>query len=155
MNISVEDYEKISAIVQSPNSKDLMENLIKIYASQSVDHATHLIEVIPAVSSAAMQILNKYLVDSCQVSTMLINQRCMEIDKEGMYFASMVPVCKQMFPKGTIEGHSKAQKEYFDLFLKLFKDKKQFDWNNPLDISWAKQYEYYDYLAKVKEVNNL
>lgn len=44
MNISVEDYEKISAIIQSPNSKDLMENLIKIYASQSVDYATHLIK---------------------------------------------------------------------------------------------------------------
>ena len=67
------------------------------------------------------------------------------------YFATMVPVCKTLFPDGYPKNGNLAEREYFNKFISLLKNKKAFDWNDHSDISWAKQYDYYDYLTVIKE----
>ena len=65
------------------------------------------------------------------------------------YFATMVPVCQTLFSNGEPENGNLAQKEYFNKFLELFKNKKAFSWNKESDVEWAIQYDYYDYLQMI------
>jgi hypothetical protein len=79
----------------------------------------------------------------------LIVQQELKIDKDpSSYFASMVPVCMALFPKGTAKGRSDIEKRYFDCFRQLFSDKKIFSWEK--NGEWAVSNGYANYLKLVE-----
>ena len=78
-----------------------------------------------------------------------MQQRKMEPDKEGYFFASMLPVVMVLFPNGNCTGGTPAEKEYFELFLEQFRNPKIFTWKK--DGKWAKDFGYDKYLRLVEE----
>lgn len=86
--------------------------------------------------------------DYSEAAHWLVVQREMEPDRTGMFFATMLPVCKVMFPNGNADGRSEAEKRYFQQFLDAFSDKKQFSWKR--DRTWADLHNYTDYLQLVE-----
>ena len=144
------DYEKsiLSEIVEWEDADEAVTYLLQAYAKRSVDNARKLLGLIPGIADAAIEQVTEYASLHSQASYWLMAQREMEPDKSGMFFASMVPVCKARFPSGNSVGCCKAEKEYFDQFLMLFQDKKQFSWEK--DKGWADTHGYTEYLRLVE-----
>lgn len=122
--------------------------LIKNFAKADMTNARMLLGTIPGIVDAAIGKVTEFAARHSQASYWLMCQREMEPDKSGMFFASMLPVCMARFPSGNSEGCCKAEKDYFDLFLTMFRDKKQFSWEK--DKGWADMHGYTDYLLLVE-----
>lgn len=122
--------------------------LIRNFAKNSTANAQLLLSEIPAIAEAMLTRIAERASLYSQASYWLMCQREMEPDKSGMFFASMLPVCMARFPAGNSDGCCKAEKDYFDLFLTLFQDTKQFSWEK--DKGWADTHGYTDYLRMVE-----
>lgn len=149
--MSMTAYELVQAdgLVESENAWEIMERMIRRYAKKDLESAQHLISLIPDVAESALDIVGKRSGDNYRAAHWLLMQRKMEPDKEGYFFASMLPVCMVLFPNGNAKGGNEAEKEYFDLFLEQFRNPKVFNWKD--DGDWAKSYGYDKYLRLVEE----
>lgn len=146
--LSYEKQKKIMEILDWDDCDDAIEFMNNQYAFRNYANALRLIKSIASISDTLVNKMAEITSSYSQAAHWLMFQREMSVDKEGMYFASMVPVCMAMFPDGTADGKSMADREYFDLFVNLFKDKKQFSWKR--DELWAKNNGYTDYLKMVE-----
>ena len=136
-------------IATSQNATDAVEFIVKEYSENGVDNALHLLNLIPKISEILVKKVSNVARNYSQAAFWLMCQREMEDDKDGTLFASMVPVCMAMFPSGNADGKSNAEKKYFEQFLHLLSDKKQFSWEK--DKSWADMFGYTDYLRLVEK----
>lgn len=146
--LSYEKQKKLMDILDWDESDEAVEFLNNQYAFRNYANALRLIKSIANISDTLVNKMAEVSGAYAQAAQWLLFQRKMNVDKEGMYFASMVPVCMAMFPDGTAEGRTLAEKEYFKLFVDLFKDKKQFKWAR--DAEWARTNGYTDYLRMVE-----
>lgn len=126
-----------------------MKTMIKEYSKDSLTKAQNLLGYINNIVCNIINISNKQIQELNQASWMLVFQKKMDEEDIHTYFATMVPVCKTLFYDGYPDNGNLAQKEYFDKFLELFKNKKAFSWNKESDVEWAIQYDYYDYLQMI------
>lgn len=145
------DREKafLLELLKGKDAEEMVMFTIKQYADMSVQNARLLLEVIPKIADAAIRIMAKDAADKALAAFWLMGQRKMEPDESGTYFASMVPVCKVLFPNGSYDGSCVAEAEYWELFIKQFQNPKVFSWSK--DAGWAENYGYTDYLKLVEE----
>lgn len=147
--ISIENEQKINELLSDENSELIMKFMINKYTNESIQNAQIMLSYINDVVSNMMKISATKIQDLNQASWMLLFQTQMDEDDIHSYFATMVPVVKTLFPNGYPENGNVAQKEYFNKFIKLCKNKKAFNWNKETDILWAKSYNYYEYLDMI------
>ena len=138
----------LDEILNWQDADEAVMYLIRNFAKNSTANAQLLLSEIPKIAEAMLNRITEIASLHSQASYWLMCQREMEPDKSGMFFASMLPVCMARFPSGNSEGCCKAEKDYFDLFLTLFRDKKQFSWEK--DKGWADMHGYTDYLRIVE-----
>lgn len=131
------------------NAEDAISFLLRKYSEQSADNAKFLLNAIPQVAELALERSRVVAVENANAAFWLICQRGMKVDNDGMYFASMVPVCKALFPEGKRKGCSKAESDYFDLFVKQFKNPNVFSWEK--DKAWADSLGYTEYLKIIEK----
>jgi len=122
--------------------------LIMQYSEQSVHHTSALLTAIPKVAEIALEQSRKVAKDFAEAASWLMWQREMKPDDSGMFFASMLPVCKSIFPSGKPTRGSKGELAYWKLFVEQFQNPKVFSWDR--DRTWAKQYGYTEYLELVE-----
>lgn len=149
--ISIENQQKIENLLMDENVDLIVQKIIHDYAEQSIDNAQKIINYITTVTDQIISNMDKQFSHAKQSANMLLIQTKMDKNEVSSYFATMVPVCKTLFPDGYPKNGNLAEREYFNKFISLLKNKKAFDWNDHSDISWAKQYDYYDYLTVIKE----
>lgn len=147
--ISSENEQKINDLLNDENAEFIMKTMINKYSANSLENAQNLSTYINDIISNIIKIASKNIQDLDQASWMLMFQREMDVKYVHTYFATMVPVCKTLFPDGEPINGNLAQKEYFNKFLGLCSNKKAFDWNNESDVSWAVQFDYHDYLDMI------
>lgn len=158
--LSAEIEQKINELVNDKDSELIMKTMIKEYSKDSLTKAQDLLSYINDVASNIINISSKQIQELSQSSWMLIFQTEMDKNDVHSYFATMVPVCKTLFPDGEMTNANFAQKRYFEKFIKLCENKKAFSWDNKSDVQWAKTYGYIDYLKMIwnsyirKETNN-
>lgn len=138
----------LDEILKWEDADEAVLYLVRNFAMNSTTNAQLLLSEIPKIAEAMLNRITERASIHAQASYWLMCQREMEPDKSGMFFASMLPVCMARFPSGNSEGYCKAEKDYFDLFLTLFRDKKQFSWEK--DKGWADMHGYTDYLLLVE-----
>lgn len=148
-NISIENEQKIRDLLNDEDAELIIKTMIKEYSKDSLIKAQDLLSYIKDVVSNIINISSRQIQELSQASWMLIFQKKMDEKDIHAYFATMVPVCKTLFSSGEPENGNLAQKEYFNKFLELFKNKKAFSWNKESDVEWAIQYDYYDYLQMI------
>lgn len=149
MALSSKDEMLLDTILAHEDVDEAMMYLIKNYAKRSTANAQFLLGTIPGLVDTAIQKMSEFAAMHSQASYWLMCQREMEPDKSGMFFASMVPVCKARFPAGNSDGCCKAERDYFDQFLSLFANKKVFSWEK--DRAWADTHGYTEYLKLVEK----
>ena len=144
----LEEENVLDEILGWQDAEEAVLYLMQNFAKKRVANAQTLIEAVPGIVDAAIEKMAETVSMHTQASYWLMCQREMNIEQSSMYFASMVPVCMARFPAGNAEGGCKAEQEYFDLFLKLFTNKKVFSWEK--DGSWANLCGYTKYLQLVE-----
>lgn len=148
-NISIENEQKIKDLLNDENAELIIKTMIKEYSKDSLIKAQDLLSYINDTVSNIIHIYNKQIVELNQASWMLLFQKEMDDKDIHTYFATMVPVCKTLFPNGEPENGNLAQKKYFNKFLELCENKKAFSWDNKSDVQWAKTYDYINYLKMI------
>lgn len=146
--LSEQEKQILFEILDWEDASEALGFLTKKYAEQSVHHARALLTLIPKVADEALEQVGQVAVDNAQAAYWLMCQREMEPDKSGMFFASMLPVCKAMFPNGKPKGGNKAEMDYWNLFIEQLQNPKVFSWKK--DRSWADHNGYTEYLELVE-----
>ncbi len=143
-----QEKQILQEILEWENVNEAVGFLIKQYSELSVHHARALLTVIPKVADEALERVGRVATDNAQAAHWLMCQREMKPDNSGMFFASMLPVCKVMFPNGKPKSGNKAEMGYWNLFVEQFQNPKVFSWKK--DRAWADQYGYTEYLELVE-----
>lgn len=145
--LSYKQESMIREILQGWYAEEFTLTLMNEFAEQSPDNCHTLIRSIDRLAYKMMELQQKETSSALHAAFMVIAQRAFNKKDYKTYFASMVPICKALFPSGTAEGESLAHQKYFDEFVKLLQDPKAFDIKR--DKSWTEQYGYLDYLMLV------
>lgn len=149
--LSEERIAIIYNILHSPTENEEVDLLIKEYAKQKRENASILLRLIPIISAIADEHHVKEVAETKNaLDTLLVYRYAPKVDKRTK-FAMMVQICKVLFPSGTANGGSNADKKFFKEFLDLFNDTKAFSWEE--DKLWADSFEYTDYLKLVEKSN--
>lgn len=144
-----EMIKDINNLLSKYNKDEIITAIIEEYTKDSVQNCQSLLDFIPKIAKHSMSILEKEISKKNTALYMLMIQNDIKIEgNEKAYFATMIPVCLTYFPKGKAEGGGKTEKDYFDLFCKLFKNEKAFSWER--DKDWADRFGYSEYLRLVE-----
>ena len=145
----------LESILQNEKAGEIIKYLMEEYAKQSVSNARELHKHTNWLVDSIIEKTARRNQELYHAGTMLVFQRSMPanslVKDPSTAFAVMVPVCKALFPKGTADGESEADRRYFNQFLELFRNEKAFDWKN--DKRWTDTMGYTEYLQLVEQKN--
>ena len=141
----------LDEIIGWEDARSAVEYILAEYASKGTENSLHILGQIQNIATILTQQADKKASDYYRAAWFLIAQRTMEPDQSGMFFSTMLPVCKAMFPGGKADGHCESMRRYFQQFLDMFRDKKQFSWEK--DKKWAENNDYIEYLKLVEQQN--
>ena len=147
--ISIENERKINELLNDNDAEILVKHIINEYTNNSLEHAQDLLHYINDIVANVINITSSQIRNLSQAAHLMIFQTQMNETDVRTYFATMLPIVKTLFPDGYPVNGNLAQKEYFDKFLNLCKNKKAFSWNKESDVDWLMQYDYYDYLEMI------
>lgn len=143
-----EQRELVTRIYQDEERVAIVSTLMDMLSSESIETARFFVQKCNEITDIAIEMAMQKVLEANQATFWLLSQKHIE-DKKS-YFASMVPVCKFLFPNGEISDMNNGPgKEYFEQFLKLLGDKKVFSFENPSDASWAESFGHKEYLETV------
>ena len=144
--------EHADKLLQSEYAGDLVRYMMIQYADRSLTNAQELLAFSNKLVSDIIEKACNRIQELNQATSMLVLQRWVEENDPNnreILFSIMLPVCKAMFPGGNANGESKADHEYFDMFLDLMRDKKVFD--KEKDAKWMETWGYTEYIEKVEK----
>lgn len=147
--ISLENEQKINELINDENAELIMKCMINKYTEGSLNRAQDMLSFINDIVSNIIKCTSIQIQELNQASWMLIFQNEMDETDVHTYFATILPVCKTLFPNGYPENGNLAQKKYFEKFIELCKNKKAFSWDKKSDVQWAISYNYGDYLDMI------
>lgn len=150
----ISPYEKriLEEILNWNDVDEAIDYLMAEYAKKGAANALHLLSRIGDIASVQVAQSEKRVVEYSQAAHWLMAQRELKPDKSGTFFATLLPVCKIMFPNGNADGYCEAEQRYFRQFLEAFSDKNQFRWDR--DRTWADMYGYTEYLQLIERKMN-
>ncbi len=152
--MNIQDHFDVESLIADILTKDedvqrtIVHKLINAWSKCDVKNAEMLLNIIPEVTTNLIDQMSQTIQEYSIASNMLILQKAIRRRSDASsLFASMVPVCKTLFPDGVAENCSIAQQQYFEEFVKLLQNPKVFNWDE--DKAWADSYNYTEYLKKV------
>lgn len=130
------------------DTDEAVKYLIMEYVKDRSANAQKIVHMIPEIVDSSIDSVFKIATKYSEAAFWLMCQRKMD-KSTPEYFASMVPVCKTMFPTGEAENKNLAESEYFDEFKKMLCNQKMFSWIR--DREWADQNGYTEYLQLIEK----
>lgn len=145
--LSYKHEQMINEILKDEYAEEIVLALTNRFAARSPKNCRTLIKNNDRIADKMMQLQQEETNKASEAVFWAISQKAFNRNDSPVYFASMVPVCKVLFPTGTAENESVALRKYFREFVKLLHNPKVFDIKR--DRSWAEQLGYLDYLDLV------
>lgn len=145
--LSFKHESMIREILADKYAEEIVLTLMNKFAAKDPENCRTLIRNSDRLADKMMELQQKEINAAYQAAFMAITQRDFNTRDHTTYFASMVPVCKVLFPTGTADGECLALRKYFGEFVKLLHNPKAFDIKR--DRNWAEQFGYLDYLVLV------
>ena len=138
--LSVEQYEIIEEQLSKDNATEFVKVLIKQYAN-SVETVGELLNYIPKLAERQLNMKQKRINQYSWGMDLMIGDR---FNHPGKYkrddihgkFVTLLYTCKAHFINGNVDHGSVAGKAFFNEFVELLKDKKEFDYTNEKDWEW-------------------
>lgn len=146
--LTLHEKSLLDEIVEWNDAEEAVRYLIESFAGKGYSNALHILGLIQDVGQVVVKKATERENDFHQAAWWLIAQREMKPDSSGILFSTMLPVCKAMFPNGNADRCSEVQKRYFQKFVDMLRDKKQFSWDR--DKTWADTNGYTEYIRNVE-----
>lgn len=138
--LSVEQYKIIEDQLSKDNSTEFVKTLINRYAD-SVETIGSLLSYIPKLAEKQLEMKQKRINQYSFGMDLVIGDRYTHLgkykkdDAHGR-FCTLFYTCKAHFPSGNTEYSSVAGKAFFNEFVEMLKEKKEFNYNSEKDWEW-------------------
>ena len=138
--LSVEQYQIIEEQLAKENAKEFVKIMLTKYAS-NVENISDLLSYIPKLAEKQLEIKQTLINQYSWSTDLLIADRYLHPHKykknEGNnLFCMLLYTCKAHFKNGNSEHSSVAGKTFFDEFIKMLKNKTEFNYENDKDWEW-------------------
>lgn len=138
--LSIEQYQIIEEQLSKENAKEFVEVLLEKYAN-TVKNINELLRYIPKLAEKQLKIKQERIIQYSWSTDLLIGDRDLHPHKyknteSGNQFCVLLYTCRSHFKSGNIEGQGKACKEFFNEFVNILKERKEFDYTDEKDWEW-------------------
>lgn len=139
--LSLQQEQIITEQLSKENASEFVKELIRSYAV-SVENISELLSYIPKLAEKQLAIKEAAIHQYSWATDLLIVDRNLHPHKykkgdEKNQFCTLLYTCKAHFKSGNSEGQSEACKQFFNEFIEMLKDRKEFDYTNEEDWEWA------------------
>lgn len=138
--LSLEQYQIIKEQLSKETASEFVREIINSYAS-TVNKTSELLSYIPQLANKQLQMKQEKINQYSWAMDILIADR---YSHPGKYtkkdtrerFCTLFYTCKAHFSTGNADRHSIAEKSFFNEFIDMLKEKKEFDYTNENDWDW-------------------
>lgn len=138
--LSLEQYQIIKEQLSKETASEFVREIINSYAS-TVNKTSELLSYIPQLANKQLQMKQEKINQYSWATDILIADR---YSHPGKYtkkdirerFCTLFYTCKAHFSTGNADRHSIAEKSFFNEFIDMLKEKKEFDYTNENDWEW-------------------
>lgn len=138
--LTIEQYKIIEEQLSKENISEFVKELLVKYGN-TVETIGELLNYIPKLAERHLEIKQKRINQYSWGMDLMIGDRYMhpgkyKRDDNHGRFVTLFYVCKAHFTNGNAEHSSESGKSFFDEFVDLLKEKKEFDYNSEKDWEW-------------------
>ena len=138
--LSLEQYQIIKEQLSKETASEFVRAIIISYAD-TVDKISKLLNYIPQIADKQLQMKQEKINQYSWATDLIIADRYShpgkytKKDSHGR-FCTLFYTCRVHFPLGNADKDSIAGKSFFNEFVDMLKDKKEFDYTNEDDWNW-------------------
>lgn len=138
--LNLEQYQIIKEQLSKETASEFVHEMLNFYAS-TVDRTSDLLNYIPQIANKQLQIKQEKIVQYSLATDCIIVDRYLHPGKYTKKdlrekFCTLYYTCKAHFPLGNADKDSIAGKFFFNEFINMLKEKKEFDYMNEDDWKW-------------------
>lgn len=138
--LSLEQYQIIKNELTKETAKEFVKTLLDMYAN-NVENVSDLLSYIPQLAEKQLAIKQTVINQYSWSTDLLISDRHLHPHKYkknevNNQFCTLLYTCKAHFKSGNTNGRSKACETFFNEFIEVLKEKKEFDYTNKEDWEW-------------------
>ena len=142
--LSFEQMNIINEQLQQENAHEFIEKIIMCYATV-MERISELLSLIPKIADKQLKIKQERIQDYAWAYDLLLGERYRypipkrksKIKKEyNSDFPTLLYGCKAHFPNGNCNGGSQADKEFFEEFIEIVRNRIDFDYESKDDWEW-------------------
>ena len=138
--LSMEQYKIIDEQLAKENASEFVKTLLAKYGN-TVETIGELLNYIPKLAEKQLEIKQKRINQYTWGMDLIIGDR---YTHPGKYkksdthnrFVMLLYTCKAHFKNGNTENSSVSGKAFFNEFVELLKEKKEFDYTSEKDWEW-------------------
>lgn len=138
--LSLEQYKIIKEQLSKETASEFVKEIILTYAD-TVNKTSELLNYIPQLASKQLQFKQDKIIQYSFATDCMIADRYShpgkytKKDSHGR-FCTLFYTCKAHFPLGNSDKYSIAGKAFFNEFVDMLKDKKEFNYTDEDDWIW-------------------
>lgn len=138
--LSLEQYQIIKNELSKETAKEFVKTLLDMYAN-NVENISDLLSYIPRLAEKQLTIKQDIINQYSWSTDLLISDRYLHPHKYKKYegdnrFYILLYTCKAHFKSGNASCQSKSCETFFNEFIEILKEKKEFDYTNKEDWEW-------------------
>lgn len=138
--LSLEQYQIIKEQLSKETASEFVRAILISYAD-TVDKISELLNYIPQIADKQLQMKQEKINQYSWATDLIIADRYShpgkytKKDSHGR-FCTLFYTCRVHFPLGNADNDSIAGKSFFNEFVDMLKEKKEFDYTNEDDWNW-------------------
>lgn len=138
--LSMEQSKIIDEQLLKENASEFVKTLLTKYGN-TVETIGELLDYIPKLAEKQLEIKQRRINQYSWAMDLMIGDRYIhpgKYKKSDIHnrFVMLLYTCKAHFKSGNTEYSSVSGKAFFDEFVELLKEKKEFDYNSEKDWEW-------------------
>lgn len=138
--LDTNQYKLIEEELSKESASEFVKTVLSKYAN-TVENTSELLNYIPKLADNQLQIRQQRLIQYSSAMDMMIVDRHMHPpkyskDDERIKFCVLFYTCKAHFPSADIDRCSTADKEFFNEFVSMLNERKEFDYKSEDDWDW-------------------
>lgn len=138
--LSMEQYKIIDEQLSKENASEFVKTLLVKYGN-SVETISELLSYIPKLAEKQLTIKQKRITQYSWGMDLMIGDRYThpgKYKKDDVHgrFVTLLYTCKAHFVNSNAEHDSVAGKAFFNEFVEMLKEKKEFDYTSEKDWEW-------------------
>ena len=138
--LTLNQYQIIKDQLSKENASEFVRTIIIEYGD-TVDKLSELINYIPTIVDKQLRLKQEKITQYSWATDLIIGDRYShpgKYTKNDLHgkFCTLFYTCKAHFSRGNADNDSVAGKAFFNEFIDMLKEKKEFDYTNEDEWNW-------------------